>query len=265
MNLSLVGKRALVCGSSAGIGRACAVELAALGASVTLMARDAAKLAAVRDSLAGAGGGAAGDHAVAVADFQRVDEVQSAAKRAIEAHGPHHIVIHNTGGPAAGPALDASVEQYAQAFAMHLLTGQVLVQAAVPGMKSAGYGRVVNIISTSVKQPIAGLGVSNAVRGAVAQWAKTLAGELGPFGITVNNVLPGYTRTERLTSLVRGRASKGNVSEADVERDLLSSIPAGRFGEAKEIASAVAFLCSPAAGYVNGVNLPVDGGRLGGL
>jgi 3-oxoacyl-[acyl-carrier protein] reductase len=259
MNLSLVGKRALVCGSSAGIGRACAVELAALGASVTLMARDAGKLAAVRDSLAAVG------HAIAVADFQRVDEVERAVRQAVETHGPHHIVIHNTGGPAAGPALDASVEQYAQAFAMHLLTGQVLVQATAPGMKGAGYGRVVNIISTSVKQPIAGLGVSNAVRGAVAQWAKTLAGELGQFGITVNNVLPGYTRTDRLTSLVRGRASKGNVSEAEVERDLLSSIPAGRFGEAEEVASAVAFLCSPSAGYVNGINLPVDGGRLGGL
>jgi len=171
-------------------------------------------------------------------------------------------LINNTGGPAPGTILVAAPEQLISAFSNHILCNQILVQAIVPGMKEAGFGRIVNIISTSVKQPIPGLGVSNTIRGAVASWSKTLAGELGAFGITVNNVLPGYTRTDRLNSLIERKTKQSGKSIQEVEKDMIQDIPTNRFGQPEEIASAVAFLVSEAAGYVNGINLPVDGGRL---
>lgn len=259
MNLSLHGKRALVCGSSAGIGKAAAIELALLGAEVTLLARNPDKLKAVAAELPRTVGQ---DHHWAAADFQVLSAVQEVARTLGEDQRGYHILINNTGGPPGGAAIDGTIEQYLAAFHAHLLANQVLTQAVVPGMKQARYGRIVNIISTSVKAPIPNLGVSNTIRGAVASWAKTLATELAPFGITVNNVLPGYTETERLTSLVSTRASKSGVPQEQVEKDLLATIPAGRFGKAEELGAAVAFLASPAAGYINGINLPVDGGRL---
>lgn len=259
----LAGMVAMVGGSTQGIGLACARALAARGARLVLLARDRARLQAARATLAAAAGG--GEHLVAVADHGAPDEVRAAAESALGEVGAVHILVHNTGGPPAGAAADAEPEAFALAFRQQVISGQVLVRALVPGMRSAGYGRVVNIISTSVKQPIPNLGVSNTVRAAVANWAKTLAGELGPHGITVNNVLPGYTRTERLESLVRGRAGKSGLTTEAVERELLATIPAGRFGRPEETAAAVAFLCGPDAGYINGINLPVDGGRLGCL
>jgi 3-oxoacyl-[acyl-carrier protein] reductase len=171
-------------------------------------------------------------------------------------------LVNNTGGPAGGTVLDAELGAFERAFAMHLLCNQTLVQAVVPGMKSAGFGRIINVISTSVKQPIAGLGVSNTIRGAVASWSKTLANELGPWGITVNNVLPGYTKTARLDAVVGARAQSTQTSIEATEKAIQADIPARRFGEASEFGSVAAFLCSPAAAYVNGINLPVDGGRL---
>jgi len=174
---------------------------------------------------------------------------------------PVHILVNNTGGPPAGLAVDASFEQFLQAFNNHLLCNQALVQAVVPGMRRLRYGRIINIISTSVKQPIPGLGVSNTIRAAVANWAKTLATELGPDGITVNNVLPGMTETERLRSLIATRAAQSNRTEADVSQSMKDEIPLRRFAVPAEIAAAVAFLASPAASYINGINLPVDGGR----
>jgi 3-oxoacyl-[acyl-carrier protein] reductase len=264
MNLSLNGKRALVCGSTAGIGRAAAVELALLGAEVTLLARNAEKLKAVRDSLDASKGQ---KHHWAAADFANVDSVREAARTEIVGgHGKtFHILINNTGGPAGGPIADATPEQFLAAFNAHLVCNQILTQAVVPGMKAAKYGRIVNVISTSVKAPIPGLGVSNTIRGAVASWAKTLAGELGAHGITVNNVLPGYTSTERLGALAAGRAQKAGVSQEQVEKEWLATIPAGRFGRPEELGGVIAFLCTPAAGYINGVNVPVDGGRLQSL
>lgn len=261
MDLSLAGRTAVVGGSTQGIGRAAAAQLAALGASVTLLSRDATRLAEVLRELPTPG---KQTHRLVAADLGEPAQVRAAAGQ-ITAHGPVHIFVHNTGGPPAGTALDAAPEAYAAAFTAHLVSGQILVQALVPGMKTAGYGRIVNVISTSIKQPIPNLGVSNAVRGAVAQWAKTLATELGPFGITVNNVLPGYTRTERLNALVSGRVAKTGLTADVVEAELVASIPAGRFGRPEETAAAIAFLCSPAAAYINGINLPVDGGRLGTL
>lgn len=255
MNLSLDGKRALVCGSTQGIGKACAIELAQLGASVTLMARNADQLRAVLAELPTRSGQ---QHDIAVADFANPANVASALSSLKQ---PHHILINNTGGPKGGPIIDAKPEEFLAAFQMHVICNQLLVQALAPGMKSARFGRIINIISTSVKAPLENLGVSNTIRAAVANWAKTLASELGPFGITVNNVLPGFTDTQRLASLFATKAEKTGKSVDEVTKAAIATIPAGRLGDAHEIAAAVAFLASPAAAYVNGINLPVDGGR----
>ena len=257
MDLDLTGRNAVVCGSTQGIGRACAETLASMGARITLVARNPATLAEVAASLPGDG------HDTVLADFSRPDELRDAMSGYVAMHAdrPAHILVHNTGGPPGGRAVDADLDEYRAAFEAHVVCGQILVQALTPGMRSAGYGRIVNVISTSVKTPIPNLGVSNTIRGAVANWAKTLANELGPDGITVNNVLPGFTKTSRLTTLIEKRAAAGKVSEDDIAAGMLKGVPLGRFGEAQEVANAVAFLASPAGAYISGVNLPVDGGR----
>lgn len=260
MDLDLSNRRAVVCGSTAGLGRAAAVELALLGASITLVARNPDKLAATLAELPRPRPAQQQQHRCIAADLADPASVRRAAGEL--ADDPAHILINNTGGPPGGTAIDAAPDAYLAAFTAHLIAAQILTQALVPHMRVARFGRIVNIISTSVKAPIPNLGVSNTIRAAVAGWAKTLAAELGPDGITVNNVLPGYTRTDRLSSLVTARAAKAGTSEQKIESDLIATIPAGRFGEAHELGAAVAFLCSPAAGYINGVNLPVDGGRL---
>jgi len=264
----LSGKRALVCGGTQGIGRACAFEFARLGAQVTFLARNEESLRRVRDELetaaaagTGAGGGRAG-HDHLRADFGEPESVRAVVARHIERTGPVEILLNNTGGPPAGPIVEASPDAFLSAFSAHLISNQVLAQTLIPGMKRAGYGRIINIVSTSVRQPIRGLGVSNTIRGAVASWAKTLAGELAPFGITVNNVLPGATATERLRSLIRSKAREAGVTEDEVERQMKSEIPTGRFAGPEEIAAAAGFLATPAAGYITGVSLPVDGGRI---
>ncbi len=263
MNLDLRNRHAIVCGSSQGIGLAAARELALLGATVTLMARDADRMEAARISLAT---GHSQTHSILVADFSRHEEVAAALDHWIangsgSRKGVAEILVNNTGGPPGGPAIDAGLDEYLTAFRNHLIVNQILAQRLVSGMMSAGFGRIINVISTSVKQPLNNLGVSNTVRGAVANWAKTLATELGPFGITVNNVLPGATATARLESIVAANAEKSGQPVAEIEKKMLASIPAGRFGLAEEIGQAIAFLASPAAAYINGINLPVDGGR----
>lgn len=261
MNLDLKNKNALVCGSTQGIGKASAIEIAKLGANVTLVARneDALKKTLTElDVLKGQ------KHNYVVADFTKSEEL----KKKIEDHTKRnivHVLLNNTGGPAGGPILDARTEEFTQAFSNHLLCNHILAQAVVEGMKKEKYGRIINIISTSVKQPIRGLGVSNTIRAAVANWSKTLAMELGQFGITVNNVLPGATNTERLKSLQEIRAKKAGISLSDEQNEWLKEIPIGRFADATEIANAVAFLASPASSYINGINLPVDGGRTSSL
>lgn len=257
MELSLSGRRALVCGSTQGIGRAAAVEIAGLGASVTLMARDAERLKAVMAELPA---GAGQRHDVLAADFSRPEDV-AAAMKGMDASRPYHVLVNNTGGPPGGLASEAGAEAYLAAFRMHVVSNQAILQAVLPGMKGAKFGRIINIISTSVKAPIPGLGVSNTIRAAVASWAKTLATELGPFGITVNNVLPGFTDTARLKALFTARAEKTGKTYQQVLDEAVASIPAGRLGRAEEIAAAVAFLATPAASYINGINVPVDGGR----
>jgi 3-oxoacyl-[acyl-carrier protein] reductase len=260
--IDLSGRRALVCGSSQGIGRAAAELLAKAGASVALLARDAAVLEQVRRGLARVG---QAEHVALVADFRDPSAVGRVAREHVASAGAVEILVNNTGGPAPGAIVDAEPEEFVAALTMHVLCNHALVQALLPGMKQRGYGRIINIISTSVREPIANLGVSNTTRAAVAAWAKTLAGEVGPFGITVNNVLPGFTQTARLDALIRARAEKQGTSVAQVEEAMKAAIPLRRFAAPAEIAAAVVFLASPLASYVNGVSLPVDGGRIGGI
>ena len=257
MELDLTGRHALVCGASQGIGRATAHELALLGATVTALARSEAALADVVAALPRPAGQ---HHKHAVADMGDTEGLR-AVVQSIVAAAPVHVLINNSGGPPGGPAHAASTEAYADVFRQHLIGGQVLLTAVLPGMRAAHFGRVVNIISTSVKEPLANLGVSNTVRAAVAGWAKTLAGEIAADGITVNNVLPGYTRTQRLSGLVEATQRSSGKDAGEIERGMLAHVPAGRFGEASEVAAVAAFLCTPAAAYVNGVSIAVDGGR----
>lgn len=258
MQLDLSGRHALVCGASQGIGRASAIELAELGASVTLLARSADKLKIVAESLPKKHAGQ--QHRWRSVDMLDTAGLHVAAAEIVDAAAVH-ILINNSGGPPGGPAYTAEPAAFEAAFRQHLLAGQTLLQALLPGMRASGYGRIVNVISTSVKEPIAGLGVSNTVRAAVAGWAKTLSAELAADGITVNNVLPGYTRTDRLAGLLATKAAASHESEAQIAQDLIATIPARRFGEAGEVAAVIAFLCTPAAAYVNGVSIAVDGGR----
>jgi 3-oxoacyl-[acyl-carrier protein] reductase len=255
---SLSDKRAIICGASQGIGRACAEAFARQGASVTLVARNEG---ALREAMAVLQKSPGQAHAFVVADFGDPAAVQQRVAEHIDATEPAHILVNNTGGPPSGPVFEATPEQFIDAFAKHVLCNQLLVQTVVPGMTLLEYGRIINIISTSVVAPIRGLGVSNTTRGAVAQWARTLAGELGPLGITVNNILPGYTATDRLNSLIRKNAEKAGIRDEQVVKQWEQSIPLGRFADPAEIAAVAAFLASPAASYVSGVNLPVDGGR----
>jgi len=279
MDIDLTGKRALVCGASKGIGRAAAMELAMLGATVTILARNAEALETVRAALPTP---AKQVHSILPADFSDPVALKEILHNASlrcggnnengENNGndgtssqPFHILVNNSGGPPAGPAHTATEEQFLAAFNQHLIGNHIMMQAVLPGMKSEKYGRIINVISTSVKAPIKGLGVSNTIRGAVANWAKTLAGELGPFGITVNNILPGATDTDRMAEIIKGKAAKQGKSLEDITAAELSIIPVGRLGKPEELAQAIAFLASPAAAYINGVNLPVDGGRTGCL
>lgn len=256
---SLEGRKALVCGSTQGIGHACAVAMARQGAEVTLMARNEAGLRKVQGELPADHGQT---HGCLVADFADWKQVRSRAQEYIGERGPIQVLVNNTGGPPAGPLLDADPENLVKAFAQHVLCNEVLAQAVVPGMSDAGYGRIINIISSSVVIPIKGLGISNVTRGAVANWARTLAGELGVFGITVNNILPGYVATARLDSLIDKWSERDGISTDQVRERLKGTIPLGRLAAPDEVGSVAAFLASPAASYVNGVNLPVDGGRL---
>lgn len=259
MDLNLNGKHALVCGASKGIGRAAAHELALLGADVTVLARQGHALEAVAAALPRVAAGQR--HAWIVADLSRHDEF-GAQVQALASANPVHVLINNTGGPPGGRAIDAGMQAYLDAFQQHLLANQVLVQAVLDGMQGAQWGRIVNVVSTSVKEPIANLGVSNSIRGAVAAWAKTLSRELAADGITVNNVLPGYTRTQRLEQILDDRSAASGKTRDAVAAAMLTTVPVGRFAEAGEVAAAIAFLASPAAAYINGVSLAVDGGRM---
>ncbi len=256
MDLKLNNKYALVCGSTAGIGKATAISLAAEGAKITLVARNEDKLKQVIAQLPNPE-----NHSYIVADFSDPAELQHKVSDFINNNHGFHILVNNTGGPAGGPVFSAQLEEFENAFTQHLKCNHVLAQTVVPYMKDESYGRIINIISTSVKQPLDGLGVSNTIRGAVASWSKTLANELGPFGITVNNVLPGATDTDRLAEIIKNKSAKTGQSEEESANAMKSGVPAKRFARPEELAYAVTFLASACASYINGINLPVDGGR----
>ena len=258
MNLALRNKKAIVCGSTQGIGKAIAEGLAKQGVSLTLIARNESVLADVVGSLDRSLGQ---EHDYLCIDFSE----DNFSEKLDGLSETYDILVNNTGGPAAGPITDADPIDFEGAFKMHLINNQILVKKVVEGMKRNSFGRIINIISTSVKAPIQGLGVSNTIRAAVANWAKTLSLELGGYGITVNNVLPGFTNTNRLKSLIKKKAEIQGKPISEIELQMKKSVPLNRFGEAREVANAVVFLSSPAASYINGINLPVDGGRTASL
>jgi 3-oxoacyl-[acyl-carrier protein] reductase len=258
MNLSLEGKYAVICGSTQGIGLAIAEEVALLGANCTLIARNEE---ALKEAVHNLDIALRQQHGYLVADFSKPDELGKVIMDHVSKN-PVHILINNSGGPAAGPIIEATEEAFVNTFNQHLICNHILTKAVVPSMKKEGYGRIINIISTSVKIPLKNLGVSNTIRGAVASWAKSMANELGQFNITVNNVLPGFTSTQRLSTIIEGTARRGNVVVDIVEKNMKEEVPMKRFAE---VAAVAAFLASPAASYVNGVSIPVDGGRTGSI
>ena len=265
MNVDLTGKNAFVGGSSKGIGRAVAQTLAKLGANVTLVGRDEPALMQGLIDLSFIGKGEQRHDYLAV-DFSHAEKVKAAVERhSKKTNKTYHILVNNTGGPASAKIQDAVEEDFVKAFEAHLLCNHVLTKLMIDGMKKDGYGRIINIISTSVKQPLPNLGVSNTIRAAVANWSKTMASELAEYGITVNNVLPGATETDRLQSIIKTKSDKTGWGTDLVKEEMIKEIPMKRFAKPEEVANAVAFLASPSASYITGINIPVDGGRTGSL
>jgi 3-oxoacyl-[acyl-carrier protein] reductase len=262
MNLDLSGKTALVCGSTQGIGKASAIALANLGANVVLVARNEDTL---KNTVSELNISNNQTHNFIVADFRFPEQLKDKVDNFIATHGAIHILVNNTGGPAGGLITNAKAKEFVSAFQNHLICNHMLVQCVIEGMKKNAYGRIINIISTSVKIPLKNLGVSNTIRAAVANWSKTMANELASFGITVNNVLPGATNTGRLQNIIENKSKNTGETFNEIRNEMESEIPLGRFAEPNEIANAVAFLASPAASYITGINLPVDGGRTGSL
>ena len=244
--IDLDGKRALVCGGTSGIGKAAAISLSECGAEVVILSRSAS-----------------GENTL-TCDLEDLDSLTISVTKEIEKNGNFEILINNSGGPPSGPLIDATPHDFEKAFRRHVLASQTLVQLILPGMKTANYGRIINIISTSVKEPIPGLGVSNTIRGAMASWSKTMSKELPP-SITINNVLPGFTNTERLTELKKTLSEQKGISQEEVENAWLLTVPEGRLADPSELGKVVAFLSSPAASFVRGTSIPVDGGRTGSI
>ena len=262
LTTSLIGLNALVCGSTSGIGLSTAKEFAESGASVTLFARNEEKL---KNTLLLLANSDDQKHQYLIGDFNNPESLKEIMEFHVSSGNKYHVLINNSGGPRGGPIIDADTSEFIETFNRHLICNHILTQTLLEGMKLLNYGRIINIISTSVKEPIQGLGVSNTIRGAVASWAKTLSIEVGKHGITVNNILPGFTDTDRLTSLIKARSQSQGTSEDDISMGMKKQVPLGRFGSSEETAKAIAFLASSAAGYINGVSLAVDGGRLSSI
>lgn len=258
MSKDLSGKHALVCGASSGIGRAAAIALAQRGAAVTALARRTELLEGLLPELLDAGASAA---QALTADLDNREELVPVIDSFLADHGPCHILVNNTGGPHSGPILEAEDSDFLIPFGRHILASHLLVRRLLPGMVQAGYGRIVNVVSISVREPIPNLGVSNTIRGAMASWAKSVSHELPP-GITINNVLPGFTDTERLGELASALHQSTGRSLEDIREEWITPVPEGRLASPHEIGEAIAFLASPTASYVRGISLPVDGGRL---
>ena len=262
MNIRLDGRTALVCGSSKGIGKAIALQFAEIGADVILLARSEDLL---KDLLAKLPRNSGQNHSYIVGNTSKPEWLVWEVNNKIEEYGAIHILVNNSGGPPSGLASEASEEEYLSGFTNHVITSNKFVRALLPGMKQAGYGRIINIISVGLKQPIENLGVSNTIRGAMGSWAKTLSRELGIFGITVNNILPGQTDTERLMALIKLNAAREGKSIEEKIDEMKSEIPLRRFAHPEETAFAAAFLASEFASFINGISLPVDGGFLRGI
>lgn len=258
MDLDLKGRHALVCGASQGIGQAAAVALAELGCTITILARNPAKLQSLRPILMQAG---ATETHLLVADLDDRADLERKIAAHLEKAGPIHILINNTGGPPSGPLLAAKDDDFLKPYGRHLLASHLLTKLLVPGMKEAGYGRIVNVLSSSVREPIPGLGVSNTIRATMASWAKTLSRELPP-GVTINSILPGYVETERLAELSTEMGLRSGRGAQAIKEDWVKNTPEGRLGKPSELGAAIAFLCSPAASFIRGIVMPVDGGRL---
>lgn len=252
------GKTALVCGATQGIGLAAAIQLAKDGFRVAVFGRNEEKLKQVVEDLKAISDQ---NHTYLTADFSNPETVKKAVDTWVENSNHADVLVNNTGGPKGGPIVEASPQEFLDAFNQHLICNHILVQALVPGMKAEKWGRIINVISTSVKQPLANLGVSNTIRGAVGNWSKTLANELGQFNITVNNVLPGATQTARLEFIAGNKAEKTGATIEQVFDEMAQASPMQRLAQAEEIANAIAFLASDKASYINGINVPVDGGR----
>ncbi|HEX7089390.1 MAG TPA: SDR family oxidoreductase [Longimicrobiales bacterium] len=262
MQLGLEGKVALVAASSKGLGRAVAEELAAEGARLVLCARGEAALAEARDAIEGATGAAV----IAVpADIGEPEGVERVVAAALDAHSRVDILVTNAGGPPAGPFESHAPEAWRDAVRINLESVVNLTRAVLPGMKERRWGRIINITSIAVKQPVDGLILSNSVRAAVTGFARTLANEVAPFGITVNNVLPGYTRTRRVEELAERTAAARGITPDEALQAWVREIPMRRLGEPRELAALVAFLASERAGFITGVSVPVDGGWARGL
>jgi 3-oxoacyl-[acyl-carrier protein] reductase len=259
MHISLTGTTAVICGSTQGIGKAIAESFAASGANCILVARNKKSLDEV---IAVLSVNEDQKHHAVVADFSDIDQVKSAIT-SILAIGDVHILVNNSGGPKPGPIIEVDSSDFVKAFEQHIVCNQLMAQAFLPAMKRLQYGRIINIISTSVRIPLANLGTSNTIRAAVASWAKTLSNEVGSFNVTVNNILPGLTDTARLSSLVENMAQNSGVTKEQVKENLKKEIPMKRFGETAELAALATFLASPAASYITGTSIPVDGGRTG--
>jgi 3-oxoacyl-[acyl-carrier protein] reductase len=255
MNLNVQGRKALVCGATDGIGRAVAIALAESGASIVAFARSEEKLREFVQILPGTG------HQILVADFDDPGAVQSVLKEYLAAHGTPDIVVNNSGGPPGGALSEASSQSFITAMNRLLLSSHEIVKLCLPGMKAQGFGRIINVISTSVRQPLDNLGVSNTIRSATSAWAKTLSREVAEYGVTVNNVLPGATATSRLSSIITNTANRTGRSEDEVRAEMQKEIPMKRFAAPEEIAAGVVFLASEQAAYITGINLSIDGGR----
>ena len=258
----LQNKIALVGGASQGLGAACASALAEAGATVIVFARSEEKLKTVVKSLSTP---LQQEHSYLIIDTSNLMESKKVIQDFVKKIKTVHLLVNNTGGPAAGLLYETSIEDLKASFESHLLHAHQLVQLLLPGMRAAKFGRIINLLSVSIKEPIDDLGISNTIRAGMANWAKTLSRELGPMGITVNNVLPGFTNTERLSYLFTNRATKAGVTKEEITKGVENSIPVKRLGEPKELAAAVCFLCSGEAGFINGINLPVDGGQIRSL
>jgi 3-oxoacyl-[acyl-carrier protein] reductase len=258
MEISLKGKNALIGGASRGLGKAIAMQLAQCGANVTLMARNSEKLIAVLAELPANDGQQHNCLVVDFADFEQFKLIIAAWFQ----DNKVDILVNNTNGPTAGGVLDKTIGDYQQAFDLLFKTVCFLSMEAIKGMQASKYGRIINLSSISVKEPLQNLVLSNSIRSAVISWAKTLARELAPMGITVNNILTGYFDTERLDEINLLQSERKGIPLDTYKKAMTQDIPMQRFGRPEEFGHLVAFLASDYAAYITGINLPIDGGLL---